>query len=74
MRELTEAEMEETAGGGIVGEMAADWGAVGTIIGYGSRGTIAGATRGGVHGAILGGTYGIAYGVGTEVYNRWQDS
>jgi hypothetical protein len=48
MRELTEKEMESIAGGGYIADMAAEWGAIGTVVGYVADTTIAGATRGGL--------------------------
>ena len=44
MRELTEKEMESVAGGGYIADTAAEWGAIGTVVGYVADTTIAGAT------------------------------
>ena len=74
MRELTETEMESVAGGGIIGEMAADFGAVGTVVGYIVEPTVMGATRGGLVGAMAGTAFGAGYAVGTHAYEYWQSS
>lgn len=75
MRELTEKEMESVAGGGYIADTAAEWGAVGTVVGYVADSTLAGATRGGVAGAMLGASYAMGHTVGSYVYDRWyQDS
>ncbi|HBQ01449.1 MAG TPA: hypothetical protein DD672_13345 [Gammaproteobacteria bacterium] len=74
MRELTEKEMESIAGGGYIADMAAEWGAIGTVVGYVADTTIAGATRGGFTGAMLGTSYAIGYSAGSYVYDRYQDS
>lgn len=74
MRELTEKEMESVAGGGYIADTAAEWGAIGTVVGYVADTTIAGATRVGFTGAMLGTSYVIGYSAGSYVYDRYQDS
>ena len=74
MRELTENEAELVTGGGGIGEYAADWGAVGTVVGYIADSTVAGATRGGFTGAMLGTSFGAGYAVGSYMYDSYQNS
>lgn len=74
MRELTIEEAAVVSGGGLIGEMAADGGAVGTVAGYIVDSTLAGATRGGVAGAMIGTSFAIGYVAGSYVYDRFIDS
>jgi hypothetical protein len=74
MRELTENEMEAVAGGGYIADTAAEWGAIGTVVGYVADTTIAGATRGGFAGAMLGTSYALGYSAGSYAYGMYQDS
>lgn len=46
MRELTTEEMDQVFRGGIIGDFASDFGAVGTVVGYVADSTVAGATTG----------------------------
>ena len=74
MRELTEKEMESVAGGGYIADTAAEWGAIGTVVGYVADTTIAGATRGGFAGAMLGTSFTGGYYVGSQLYDWYTDS
>ena len=74
MRLLTEKEIEMVSGGGFVSEMAADFGAVGTVIGYVADSTIAGATRGGIAGAMVGASFGLGYSFGDWLYGSMTGS
>ncbi|MBL6746517.1 MAG: hypothetical protein ISP88_11450 [Pseudomonadales bacterium] len=74
MRELTENEMESVAGGGSIADTAADWGAVGTVVGYVADSTLAGATRGGLAGAMLGTSFAGGYYVGSQLYDWYTES
>ena len=74
MRELTEKEMESVAGGGYIADTAAEWGAIGTVVGYVADTTIAGATRGGFAGAMLGTSFAGGYYVGSQLYDWYTDS
>lgn len=74
MRELTKEEMETVTGGGIIGELAADFGAIGTAVGYIADSTIAGATRGGLAGGMVGASLGAGYVVGSVAYDWWASS
>ncbi len=74
MRELTIEETSQVSGGGLIGEMAADAGAVGTAAGYVAKRTLAGATRGGVAGAMIGTSFAIGYVAGSYAYDRFIDS
>ena len=69
MRLLTEEEVERVAGGGFISEMAADFGTVGTVIGYVADSSIAGATRGGLAGAMVGASFGAGYIIGDRLYD-----
>ena len=74
MRELTEKEMESVAGGGFIADTAAEWGAVGTVVGYVADTTLAGATRGGFAGAMLGTAYAGGYLVGSQLHDWYTES
>jgi len=69
MRLLTEEEVERVSGGGFISEMAADFGAVGTVIGYVADSSLMGATRGGMAGAMIGASFGGGYIIGERLYD-----
>lgn len=67
MRELTANEIEQVSGGKSLAEYAGEGGAVGSILGAVTTGTIYGAMRGGVGGALLMATYGLTYNTTTYI-------
>ena len=69
MRLLSDEEMDMVSGGGVIGEAAADFGAVGTVFGYVVDSTLMGATRGGVAGAMIGASWGAGYALGGMLYD-----
>ena len=69
MRLLSEDEIEMVSGGGFISEMAGDFGAVGTVVGYVVDSTLAGATRGGIAGAMVGASFGAGYMIGDGLYD-----
>jgi len=74
MRELTESETQCVVGGGIIGEFAADGGAIGTVVGYVAETTVMGATRGGLVGAMAGTAFGAGYLIGSYAYDVYSES
>jgi hypothetical protein len=69
MRELTLDEIEQVSGGSIIGDYAADGGALGTLGGTIFTNTLKGAARGGLVGAGMGAAFGTGQVIGSALYD-----